>query len=103
MTRKYSTNPSLQTGLKIVRDTEGIILYKGGHDKFHRTSSRHLCARNDWRVCFQAFLQRRGSRYSDCLKDDTILGRSAQLTMETEPWDSCIVNRADEGCMWACT
>lgn len=48
-------------------------------------------------------LRRRGSRYSDCLKDDTILGHSAQLTVETEPWDSRRVNRADEGCMWACT
>ncbi len=30
-------------------------------------------------------LRRRGSRYSDCLKDDTIMGLSARLTMETEP------------------
>ncbi len=48
-------------------------------------------------------LRRRGSRYSDCLKDDTIMGLSARLKVETEPWASRMVNRADEGCMWACT
>ena len=31
------------------------------------------------------------------------MGLSARLTVETEPWDSRMVNRVDEGCMWACT
>ena len=41
-------------------------------------------------------LRRRGSRYSDCLKDDTIMGLSAHSKVVTEPSDSRMTNRVDE-------
>lgn len=58
---KYSINPSLQSLLKIVRDTAGIIGYKAGHGKLNRIFNCCHPTRRDRRMCCPPLFPKHGA------------------------------------------